>query len=80
MLRSTTERPEGVSSSNSLLVGNEREAIVQHVGRLLDDGAAYRAMAVPALPFGDGKSAPRIAALCEQWLACQPQWDSALTA
>ena len=80
MLRSTTERPEGVSSGNSLLVGNEPEAIVYHVGRLLDDEAAYRAMAVPALPFGDGKSAPRIAALCKRWLACQPQRDSVLTA
>jgi hypothetical protein len=47
---------------------------------LLDDEAAYRAMAVPALPLGDGKSAPRIAALCKQWLAFQPQRDSALTA
>ncbi|WP_300974892.1 non-hydrolyzing UDP-N-acetylglucosamine 2-epimerase [Sphingomonas sp. LHG3406-1] len=68
VLRTVTERPEGIASGNSLLVGNDREAIVDAVRRLLDDGAAYRAMAVPALPFGDGKAAPRIAALIEDWL------------
>ena len=80
VLRSTTERPEGVHSGNSLLVGNDRGTIVHHVSRLLSDDAAYRAMAMPTLPFGDGKSAPRIAALCEQWLTRQPHPDQALTA
>lgn len=80
VLRSTTERPEGVASGNSLLVGNDRAEIVRQVRRLLEDGSAYRAMALPALPFGDGKSAPRIAALCEQWLARQRRPDHALTA
>lgn len=80
VLRSTTERPEGIASGNSRLVGNDREAIVENVHRLLGDGDAHRAMAVPAFPFGDGKSAPRIAALCEQWLARQHQPDQALIA
>ncbi|GAA4003726.1 non-hydrolyzing UDP-N-acetylglucosamine 2-epimerase [Sphingomonas humi] len=80
VLRSTTERPEGIASGNSLLVGNDRYDIVDNVRRLLDDPSAYRAMAVPALPFGDGKAAPRIAELCGQWLARQRRPDHALIA
>lgn len=73
ILRSKTERPEGVESGNSRLIGTERQAIVEAVQHLLEDGAAYRAMAVPALPFGDGKAAPRIAALVDDWLARRQQ-------
>ena len=32
------------------------------------------------IKIGDGKAAPRIAALCEPWLASQPRPDRALTA
>ncbi|GLR48695.1 non-hydrolyzing UDP-N-acetylglucosamine 2-epimerase [Sphingomonas astaxanthinifaciens] len=71
VLRSKTERPEAVASGNSLLVGSDRATIVAEVNRLLDDRAAYRAMAVPALPFGDGKAAARIAAITEDWLVRQ---------
>jgi UDP-N-acetylglucosamine 2-epimerase (non-hydrolysing) len=68
ILRQRTERPEGIESGNSILVGNDREAIVREVRRLLDDRTAYRAMAVPALPFGDGQAAQRIAVHVEEWL------------
>lgn len=68
ILRSKTERPEGVDSGNSRLIGSDRQRIVDEVRRLMDDGAAYRAMAVPALPFGDGQAAPRIAAHIDDWL------------
>nr|WP_314443661.1 UDP-N-acetylglucosamine 2-epimerase (non-hydrolyzing) [uncultured Sphingomonas sp.] len=80
VLRSTTERPEGIASGNSLLVGSRQGEIVMQVRRLLEDESAYRAMAIPALPFGDGKAASRIAALCNQWLASQRRPDRALTA
>jgi UDP-N-acetylglucosamine 2-epimerase (non-hydrolysing) len=80
VLRSTTERPEGIASGNSLLVGSDSAEIVHQVCRLLDDPSAYRAMAVPALPFGDGAAAPRIAALCEQWLTRLRRPNHALTA
>jgi UDP-N-acetylglucosamine 2-epimerase (non-hydrolysing) len=80
VLRSTTERPEGIASGNSLLVGNDRAEIVSQISRLLEDSSAYRAMAVPALPFGDGKASARIAALCEEWLIRQRRPDHALIA
>jgi UDP-N-acetylglucosamine 2-epimerase (non-hydrolysing) len=68
ILRTKTERPEGIASGNSRLVGSDRTAIVREVRRLLLDPAAYRAMAVPALPFGDGKASERIAARVGEWL------------
>lgn len=80
VLRATTERPEGIDSGNSLLVGSDRAAIVKAVTALLDDASAYRRMALPALPFGDGKAAPRIAALIEDWLVGQRRQSRALSA
>lgn len=71
VLRTKTERPEGIASGNSLLVGNDGPTIVREVRRLLDDRAAWRAMAIPSLPFGDGKASPRIAAQIDDWLARQ---------
>ena len=41
------------------------------MSRLLADRAALAAMAVPRFPFGDGQSAPRIAALALAWLDAQ---------
>jgi UDP-N-acetylglucosamine 2-epimerase (non-hydrolysing) len=80
VLRTTTERPEGVASGNSLLVGNDRAEIVRQVRRLVEDRSAYQRMAVPALPFGDGRAAERIASLCDQWLVGQRRPNHALTA
>lgn len=68
VLRSKTERPEGIASGNSVLVGTDTSAIVAEVGRLLHDPAALAAMSKRALPYGDGRAAPRIAAIVEEWL------------
>ena len=62
VLREKTERPEGIRSGNMLLVGTDTRTIVETSQRLLADEAALAAMAVPALPYGDGHAAPRIAA------------------
>ncbi|MDP6424664.1 MAG: UDP-N-acetylglucosamine 2-epimerase, partial [Planctomycetota bacterium] len=62
VLRDKTERGEGIASGNALLVGLDRARIVKQTLRLLDDRAAYEAMAHQANPYGDGQSAPRIAA------------------
>lgn len=58
-----TERPEGLGSGNLELVGSDRAAIVRRTLELLDDPAAYRRMARPASPYGDGRAAGRIAAV-----------------
>jgi UDP-N-acetylglucosamine 2-epimerase (non-hydrolysing) len=62
VLRDTTERPEGVAAGTARLVGTDPDRIVAEVGRLLDDQAAYAAMARAHSPFGDGRAAARIAA------------------
>jgi UDP-N-acetylglucosamine 2-epimerase (non-hydrolysing) len=63
VLRETTERPEGVAAGTARLVGTDADRIVAEVARLLDDAAAYAAMARAHNPFGDGRSATRIVEL-----------------
>ncbi|MEL7830259.1 UDP-N-acetylglucosamine 2-epimerase (non-hydrolyzing) [Citromicrobium bathyomarinum] len=66
VMRATTERPEGVEAGTAKLVGTDPEAIQREVFRLLDDEAAYAAMAQAHNPFGDGHSSQRIAQLMAQ--------------
>lgn len=63
VMRSTTERPEGVEAGTARLVGTDAARIVAESTRLLDDPAAYAAMARAHNPFGDGNSAGRIVEL-----------------
>jgi UDP-N-acetylglucosamine 2-epimerase (non-hydrolysing) len=70
VLRDKTERPEGIASGNMLLAGTERDNIVTLVNRLSDPGVRA-AMARPSLPFGDGRSGPRIADLMLAWTGRQ---------
>ena len=63
VMRETTERPEGVAAGTSRLVGTDADTIVAEVEHLLDDDAAYGAMAKAHNPFGDGQSSARIADL-----------------
>ena len=63
VMRETTERPEGVEAGTAKLVGTDAERIVAEAARLLGDPAAYAAMARAHNPFGDGRSAARIAEL-----------------
>jgi UDP-N-acetylglucosamine 2-epimerase (non-hydrolysing) len=60
VMRETTERPEGVAAGTAKLVGTDADRIVAEAERLLDDQAAYAAMARAHNPFGDGRSAARI--------------------
>ena len=69
VLRDKTERPEAIASGNAMLVGTSRDRIVAAVRRLLEHPYERLAMARPAFPFGDGRAAPRIAAVIERFLA-----------
>lgn len=60
VMREVTERPEAVKAGTVLLVGADREKIVQGVSRLLDDPEAYEKMARAHNPYGDGRACPRI--------------------
>jgi UDP-N-acetylglucosamine 2-epimerase (non-hydrolysing) len=59
VLRDTTERPEAVDAGVARLVGTTPAVVYGAVTRLLDDPAAYAAMAHPENPFGDGRAAVR---------------------
>jgi UDP-N-acetylglucosamine 2-epimerase (non-hydrolysing) len=61
VLRDVTERPEGVTSGNAMLVGCETAAIVAAARAVLGDAGLRARMAVPALPYGSGGSAQKIA-------------------
>ncbi|MCZ8321320.1 MAG: non-hydrolyzing UDP-N-acetylglucosamine 2-epimerase [Novosphingobium sp.] len=63
VMRETTERPEGVAAGTAKLVGTDVTRIVTEIFNLLDDKAAYEAMARAHNPFGDGQSARRIVEL-----------------
>lgn len=60
VLRRETERPEAVEEGVVKLVGTDFEVIVAETQRLLDDEAAYRAMARGVSPYGDGHATERI--------------------
>ena len=68
VLREKTERPEGVMSGNAILVGTDPERIIGETRRLLADPVARNAMSRRSMPFGDGRSGARIAAIICEWL------------
>lgn len=60
VMRDATERPEAVEAGTVLLVGTDERRIVGEANRLLDNEAAYAAMARAHNPYGDGKAAGRV--------------------
>jgi UDP-N-acetylglucosamine 2-epimerase (non-hydrolysing) len=68
VMRDTTERPEGVEAGTARLVGADAKSIVQSVSELLDDPAAYDAMATAVNPYGDGHASERIVGRIERFL------------
>lgn len=61
VMRDVTERPEAVQAGTVKLVGVDVERIVSETTRLLDDSEEYERMSRAHNPYGDGKSAMRIA-------------------
>ena len=71
VMRDTTERPEAVEAGTVRLVGTDEDKIVMEANRLLDDPAAYQAMARALNPYGDGLAAARIRdALLQETATC----------
>ena len=61
VMRDTTERPEGIAAGTLRLVGTDEEVIYRNFKELLEDRAAYDAMAHASNPYGDGFASRRIA-------------------
>ena len=62
-LRYNTERPETVEAGGNVLVGLEKERVLEYLNKLLNDSEFYEKMANAPNPFGDGKAGERIAGI-----------------
>lgn len=58
--RNESDRPEAITAGTARLVGTDGVALLREATLLLDDAAAWRAMARAESPYGDGQAAPRI--------------------
>jgi UDP-N-acetylglucosamine 2-epimerase (non-hydrolysing) len=69
VLRDKTERPEAIEVGVARLAGTNRSTILNETVRLLEDRAAYDAMARVHNPYGDGRASSRIASQLSKYLA-----------
>lgn len=60
VMRSTTERPEGVTAGVARLVGTNESVIVSAANELIGNPAAYEKMANAVNPYGDGTTSKQI--------------------
>ncbi len=63
VMRTTTERPEGIEAGTCRLVGTDPQRIVAEAALLLEDAADYSRRAALKNPYGDGLAARRITAI-----------------
>ena len=70
VLRSTTERPEGVAAGTLKLAGTDEETVYTLTKELLTSHALYADMSRASNPYGDGRASERIvAAIIERFEA-----------
>ena len=60
VMRSTTERPEAVDAGTVILVGTDKNRIVDETEKLLNNQNSYEDMSKLHNPYGDGKACKRI--------------------
>lgn len=68
VMRDVTERVEGLEAGTAVLVGTDRDRIIEQVSTLLTDADAHSAMARAVNPYGDGTSSRRIAEILSERL------------
>lgn len=61
VMRTATERPEGLAAGNLALVGTEEDAVYAALRQLLEAPAEYARMSTPTDLYGDGFASRRIA-------------------
>lgn len=66
VMRTTTERPEGVQAGTCRLVGTAPDVILREASALLDDEADYLRRSALKNPYGDGTAASQIADVLER--------------
>jgi len=65
VMRDTTERPEAVEAGTVILVGTNKEKIVNETLHLLNDNDHYKNMSKLHNPYGDGAACKRIVTFME---------------
>ena len=60
VMRDTTERPEAVTAGTVILVGTDKELIIEKTLMLLEDEQKYVSMSTLHNPYGDGTASKRI--------------------
>lgn len=60
VMRDTTERPEAVDAGTVILVGTDKDRIVEECNDLLASTVRYEKMSALHNPYGDGKACKRI--------------------
>ena len=60
VMRDTTERPEALKAGTVILVGANKEKIVEEVSKLIKDKGHYISMSKANNPYGDGKACSKI--------------------
>jgi UDP-N-acetylglucosamine 2-epimerase len=66
VMRETTERPEGITAGNALLVGVRQDRIMEALIRLLLEPETRASMGMVNNPYGDGHAAGRIVDILAQ--------------
>lgn len=69
VMRNTTERPEAVDAGTVILVGTDKDKIINGVSDLLENkNGLYDRMAYAVNPYGDGKACGRVVKWLEEKL------------
>ncbi len=68
ILRNKTERPEVIDAHGGILIGTQRDKIVNCIQSLHDDPQYHASFKCTSNPFGDGKSAQRIGEILSKLL------------
>ena len=68
VLRTETERPEGIVAGNAKLVGTDPDKIFEAAQTLLNDTDAYAVVAQARNPYGDGLAARRVVSRIRSFL------------
>jgi UDP-N-acetylglucosamine 2-epimerase (non-hydrolysing) len=69
VMRDTTERPEGISAGNAILVGTSASRIRSVTAELWEDEPQRFRMAHVRNPYGDGRAAAKIVTVIGDYLS-----------
>mgnify|MGYP001342508645 CR=1 FL=1 len=68
VMRDTTERPEAVDAGTVIIVGTEKNSIINNTTKLLQSNELYDKMSVAHNPYGDGLASIRIVKAIHKFL------------